>query len=115
MDPAQTLHDLIAAMQAGDFAAGRELASALRGWLTHGGFGPPGHSAASIQCYLDSVTRRIDGNGPQPLFSLICCGCDAGEGVGTEDEAMLHGWSEVRPASDLLQANFVGWCPDCKG
>lgn len=114
MDPAQTLLDLINAMQAGDFAAGRELASALRDWLAHGGFGPPGHTAASLQCYLASVIRRIDGTGPQPLFTLTCCDCDAGEEIGSEEEAMLQEWSEVGPAFDLLQANFVGWCPICK-
>ena len=114
MDPAQTLRDLIAAMQTGDFAAGRELASALRGWLARGGFGTPGHSVTSILCYLESVTRRTAGWRPQPLFTLVCCECDAGEGVESEEQAILEGWSEVGPAFDLLQANYAGWCPVCK-
>lgn len=114
MDPARTLQDLIAAMQAGDVAAGRELASALRDWLALGGFGPPGHTAASIQCYLASVIRRIDETRPQPLFTLTCCDCDTGEDIGSEEAALMEGWSEVGPAFDLLQANFAGWCPTCK-
>ena len=114
MDPAQTLRDLIAAMQAGDAARCRELAAALRGWIARGGYAPPGHTAISIECYLSSVARRIDGCGPQPVFTLVCCDCDAGEDVESPEQAMLEGWSEIGPAFDLLQANFAGWCPDCK-
>lgn len=56
---------------------------------------------------------------------LLCGGCDlAARQQAREDarraeiqkelKAMLQGWSEVGPAFDLLQANFVGWCPICK-
>ncbi|AMV22607.1 hypothetical protein [Planctomyces sp. SH-PL14] len=114
MEPAQTLRDLIAAMQAGDAARCRELAAALRGWIARGGYAPPGHTAISIECYLNSVARRIDGCGPQPVFTLICCDCDAGEEIDTEEQAMLEGWSEIGPAFELPQANFVGRCPFCK-
>ena len=115
MNSAQTLRDLVDAMQAGELDAARELAQALRCRLACSGFYPIGHSPQSVRDCLDSVERRIDGTGPLPAFTLVCRGCDDGEGVASEEQAMLEGWCEVAPDLELPQANFAGWCPHCRG
>jgi hypothetical protein len=50
----------------------------------------------------------------EPCFSLVCYDCDAGMNVGSEQQAVSEGWSDIDYAPNLPQANYVGLCPDCK-
>ena len=55
----------------------------------------------------DSISRDVP-------FSLTCAHCDAGMEIGTYEEAVAQGWSEITYAPDLPMANFVGLCPVCR-
>lgn len=114
MDPNQTFLDMFEAMQNEDFETARELALALQHWFAKGGFCPPQFTRRAMQTYIDSVLRRTSGRGREPVFSLICQHCDAGQGITTEELAIAEGWSEIEPAFDLPQANYSGICPDCR-
>lgn len=115
MDPHQTFLDMFQAMKDEDHATARELALALQRWFAKGGFCPDEFSPEVIHLYIESVLRRTIGDcKPELPFSLVCLHCDAGEGLAYEEEAMDAGWTEIEPASDLLQANFLGICPDCR-
>ncbi|MDB5346022.1 MAG: hypothetical protein JWP89_4399 [Schlesneria sp.] len=114
MDPNQTFLDMFAAMKDKDFETARELALALKGWFANGGFYPHQYTPEAMHCYIASVLRRTFGHGPDPVFSLVCRYCDAGEGIATEEDAIGEGWSEIEPAFALPQANYCGVCPDCR-
>lgn len=47
-------------------------------------------------------------------FSLVCEMCDAGMELGSYQEAIEAGWSDITSALDLPMANYVGLCPDCR-
>lgn len=114
MDPNQTFLDMFEAMKASDFETARELALALKGWFAKGGFYPHQFTPDAMHAYIASVLRRTTGHGPEPVFSLVCRHCDAGEEIATEEQAIGEGWSEIEPAYALPQANFCGLCPDCQ-
>ena len=113
MDPEQTYPDMYHAMREGDFDTAREFAFALKRWLASGGFYPYQYTPEAINAYICSVLRRTAGH-PEPVFSLVCESCDAGADIGTEEQAIAEGWTCIQPAPDLLQANYVGTCPDCR-
>ena len=46
-------------------------------------------------------------------FSLVCLFCDAGQGVSEYSKAIGLGWHDVEVATDLIQANYYGVCPEC--
>ena len=48
-----------------------------------------------------------------PVFSLTCVCCDAGEGIQNHAEASRLGWKEITPDPSGLSWNHVGVCPDC--
>lgn len=114
MDPNQTFLDMFEAMKNEDFETARELALALQNWFAKGGFCPPKFTRRAMQTYIDSVLRGTSGRGHEPVFSLICQHCDAGQGITTEELAIAEGWSEIEPAFDLPKANHSGICPDCR-
>ncbi len=115
MDPHQTFLDMFQAMKDEDHATARELAQALQCWFAKGGFYPDEYSPEAMHCYIASVLRRTAGHRkPELPFSLVCSDCDAGEGIATEEEAMDEGWTEIEPAAQLPQANYLGICPDCR-
>jgi len=66
-----------------------------------------------MHAYIANVLRRTAGQ-PEPLFSLVCESCDAGDHIETEEQAIAEGWTCIRPAPDLVQANYLGLCPDCR-
>ena len=111
MDPNQTFTDLMEAMRAEDHETARDLAFVLQEWLAKGGFCPGGHTREEVESYLASVLFRT---GDQPPFSLVCWYCDAGQGIASEEDAQTEGWIEIEPAPQLLQANYLGVCPDCR-
>lgn len=51
---------------------------------------------------------------PEPVFTLVCCECDAGMDILTEEQAIAEGWTGIEPAPHLPQANYCGLCPDCR-
>jgi hypothetical protein len=51
---------------------------------------------------------------PDVPFSLTCEGCDAGMEIGSYDEAIVSGWTEIVFAPDLMLANYLGLCPECR-
>ena len=112
MDPNQTFSDLMEAMRTEDHDTARDLALALQNWLAKGGFCPGGHTREEVESYLASVLFRT---GDQLPFSLVCWYCDAGQGIASEEDAQTEGWIEIEPAPQLLQANYLGVCPDCRG
>ena len=112
MDPNQTLTDLLEAMRTEDHETARDLAVALQAWLAKGGYYPAGQTREEVDTYLASVLFRT---GNQPPFSLTCWYCDAGQGIPSEEDALAEGWIEIEPAPQLLQANYLGVCPDCRG
>lgn len=46
-------------------------------------------------------------------FTLTCAECDAGTGIGSHEQAVAEGWTEITYAPDLPMANYVGLCPEC--
>ncbi len=48
-----------------------------------------------------------------PVFSLVCFNCDDGGHIRTLNEALAEGWDDITEDLDLVQANYVGRCPDC--
>src|SRR5579871_4802174 len=94
MDPNQTYLDMFDAMKAGDFETARELAIALKDWFAKGGFYPHQYTPEAMHAYIASVLRRTAGHGPEPVFSLVCQHCDAGDGIETEEQAITEGWTE---------------------
>ena len=114
MDPNQTYLDMFHAMRDGNFETARELALSLQRWFETGGFYPDQYTPWAMQAYIDSVLRRTLGYGSEPVFSLICMTCDAGDDLETEEAAMAAGWCEIEPAFDLPQANYCGLCPTCR-
>lgn len=114
MDPNQTFLDMFEAMKNKEFETALELALALKNWFAKGGFYPHQYTPQAMHAYIASVLRRTTAYGPEPVFSLVCQHCDAGEGVDSEEQAIAEGWSEIEPAFALPQANFCGLCPDCR-
>lgn len=114
MDPNQTFLNMFEAMKASDFETARELALALKDWFAKGGFYPYQYTPEAMHAYIGSVLRRTVEHGPEPVFSLVCRHCDAGEDITTEEQAIGEGWSEIETAFALPQANFCGLCPDCE-
>ena len=47
-------------------------------------------------------------------FSLICECCDGGMEIESYEAALAAGWTGIVFAPDLLQANFLGLCPECR-
>jgi hypothetical protein len=47
-------------------------------------------------------------------FSLACEGCDGGMEIGSYEEAIAAGWTDICYAPDLSMANFLGLRPDCR-
>jgi hypothetical protein len=41
-------------------------------------------------------------------FSLACEGCDGGMEIGSYEEAIAAGWTDICYAPDLSMANFLG-------
>ena len=115
MDPNQTFADMFNAMCVHDNETARELALALKSWLAKGGFYPNQHTPETVDSYLASILLRTsEPQDQQPPFSLVCWYCDAGQGNTTEEQAMEEGWTEIEPAPQLLQSNYLGICPDCR-
>jgi hypothetical protein len=114
MDPYQTYLDMFAAMRDGELATARELALALKEWFRKGGFYPYQVTPLAMHAYLASVLRRTWEHGSEPVFSVICRHCDAGEGLATEKEAVAAGWTEIELALALPSASYCGLCPDCQ-
>jgi hypothetical protein len=46
-------------------------------------------------------------------FSIVCYGCDAGMGIGSEEQATAEGWTAIEYRPDLPMAYYIGYCPDC--
>ena len=51
---------------------------------------------------------------PDVPFSLTCESCDAGMEIGSYDEAIAAGWTDICYDPDQLMANFLGQCPECR-
>ena len=47
-------------------------------------------------------------------FSLACEGCDGVMEIESYEAALAAGWTGIVYAPDLLQANFLGLCPQCR-
>lgn len=47
-------------------------------------------------------------------FSLTCEQCDAGMEIGSYEEAIEQGWTDIVYAPEQLMANFLGLCPECR-
>lgn len=47
-------------------------------------------------------------------FSLTCESCDAGMEIGSYEEAVMAGWTDISYAPEQLMANFLGLCPECR-
>ena len=65
----------------------------------------------STQTSLDMMYAAPDG---EPVFSLICLTCDAGDDMETEEQAIAAGWCDIVLALSLPQANYCGLCSDCR-
>ena len=113
MDPSQTYHDMMAALQEGDQDAARELALALQNWFACGGFCPPQQSREAIDAAVANVLAQTAAAVVVP-FSLICQHCDAGMEMSSEAEATAAGWTGIEYAPELPTANYLGTCPNCK-
>ena len=111
MDPNQTYSELLEAIRTQDHETARELATALRQWLLKGGFYPAQYSFDAVNHTVAVVLDSVEGKLP---FSLTCWYCDAGQGILSKAEAQAEGWIEIEPAPQLLQANFLGVCPECR-
>ncbi len=115
MDPHQTYRDLLDALECGDAETARDLALALQRWLARGGFSP---ASLTPEAMTSAIAAALSPSGPMGIpataFTLICSECDAGGEIVSEAETIDAGWSQIRPAADLLQANFLGLCPDCR-
>lgn len=111
MDPNQAYADLLDAVRTQDHETALELATNLSEWLAKGGFCPTRYSSDDVHRTIAAVMRSVDG---KVAFSLTCCNCDAGEGIQSEKEAKAEGWIEIESAPQLLQANHLGVCPDCR-
>lgn len=55
-----------------------------------------------------------EGIPPDVPFSLTCEGCDGGMEIGSYDEAIEAGWTDITYAPEQLMANFLGLCPECR-
>jgi hypothetical protein len=51
---------------------------------------------------------------PDVPFSLTCESCDGGMEIGSYEEAISAGWTDICYAPDLPMANFLGLCPECR-
>jgi hypothetical protein len=51
---------------------------------------------------------------PNVNFSLVCERCDAGMEIGTYEDALDQGWSDISYEPDCPMANFIGLCPECR-
>lgn len=112
MDPYQAYLDLLEAVKQPDLEAARELAMSLRQWFARGGFTPLQCEKAAIEaCIADVLDQATDG---EAAFSLTCTYCDAGSEITSEAEAMNLGWEEVHFVTNLMEANHLGICPDCR-
>jgi hypothetical protein len=115
MDPQKTYRDLLDALDDGDTETARDLALALQRWLACGGFSPASLTPEAMTSAITAAFSPSSPTGnPDPAFTLICSECDAGGDIATEEEAIAAGWSQIRPAPDLPQANFLGLCPNCR-
>lgn len=45
-------------------------------------------------------------------FVLSCHECDAGDGIDSQEQAVLHGWIDL-VEDDGLSWTWLGWCPEC--
>jgi hypothetical protein len=79
-------------------------------------------AAVSGDACNDSFRFQVDGRNvmtlpadlpPDVPFSLTCEQCDAGMEIGSYEEAVAAGWTDIEYAPDYLMANFVGLCPGC--
>ena len=50
---------------------------------------------------------------PDVPFSLVCEYCDAGMEIGSLEEAIAAGWTDIEFVPDCPMANFIGTCPGC--
>ncbi len=55
-----------------------------------------------------------EGIPPDVPFSLTCEGCDGGMEVGSYEEAISTGWTDISYTPEQLMANFLGLCPQCR-
>lgn len=113
MDPNQTYLDMFAAMRDGDLATARELALALKHWFANGGFYPYQYTKEAMHAYIASVLRRTCGI-DRDAFSLTCVECDAGREIATMHDALAAGWTDIHHQPELMEANYVGLCPECR-
>jgi hypothetical protein len=60
----------------------------------------------------DDVPKIIIAKEDVP-FSLACYGCDAGDGIGSMEEAVREGWKGIE-YDDGAGWNFLGHCPGCQ-
>lgn len=51
---------------------------------------------------------------PDVPFSLTCESCDGGMEIGSYEEALLSGWTDIVFAPEQLLANYLGLCPECR-
>lgn len=61
----------------------------------------------------DQIDREMDEAGDDG-YSLTCYGCDAGYECLSEADAIAQGWIDIVPAFYLIEANYLGLCPDCQ-
>ena len=95
MDPNQTYLDMLAALQDQELDPGQ-------------------HPAETLHSSIENVLNQTAGIDAEPVFSLICCYCDAGADIPTREQAIAEGWTGIKLALDLQQANFCGICPECR-
>lgn len=55
-----------------------------------------------------------EGVSPSVPFSLACEDCDGGMEIGTYEEAIRLGWTDIVFAPNQLMANYLGLCPECR-
>jgi hypothetical protein len=58
-----------------------------------------------------SLPEGMDASVP---FSLACESCDGGMEVGSYEQAISEGWTDICFTPDLAMANYLGLCPECR-
>jgi hypothetical protein len=116
MDPTACYHQMLSAMTEGDYEDARTYAQYLNAWLIGGGFYPLNSKILEVDGQLARVLRiTTPGAPPEPeIFSLTCTDCDDGQEINSEAEAIEEGWTSIRSQPDLVEANYLAICPDCR-
>lgn len=50
---------------------------------------------------------------PLRPFSLTCLGCEAGDDMHSEEQALAAGWIHIE-RDDGFSWNYLGCCPECR-